>query len=70
MDEYYEQAIHQAASLAFHLAAIENALCIAEDLNAFDYLSDTIRWHIQQAEAVAADDLARSRRILHGVFPR
>jgi len=70
MDFSHEQAIRQAASLAFHLAAIENALRVAEEMNEFRFLPETIRYHISQAETVAADDLQRSRRILKGDYSR
>lgn len=70
MDLEYEQAIIQAASLAFHLASIENVLNVAVEFNEFSYMTKEIRWHIQQAERVAGDDLARSRRIIHGDYSR
>jgi hypothetical protein len=70
MDERQEQVIRQAASLAYHLAALENAWRVTEQLQAFQFFGETLRWHIEQAETIAADDLARCRRIIRGDYSR
>lgn len=70
MDLMHEQVIRQAASLAYHLAALENAWRVTEEMQAFQFFGDTLRWHIQQAETIAADDLARCRRIINGDYSR
>lgn len=68
MDASHEQAIRQAASLAYHLAAVERAVEVAEELDALNLLPKMIRMHITLAEQVAADDLARCREIIRGQY--
>lgn len=70
MDPMHEQAVRRAASFAFHLAAIENALRVAEEMNEFRFLPETIRQQIAWAEEIAGDDLARSRKLLRGDYSR
>lgn len=62
MDQLTEQAIRRSAGFAYHLARIEQAVDLVEEMDALHFLPRLIRQQIALAEEMGAEDFERSRR--------